>query len=117
MPTAGLGTRGGLDRGRIPPTYYQVGTPHSPRSKSAGRTMLQLQKVLVVSRVLQSSPVEGGLLPLYALSAPSVHIVPLSVHRPHYATLSLRYFVAALCAARSSRQRWVDFLLTRFDRR
>ena len=48
VPTAGLGTRGGLDRGRIPPTYYQVGTPRSPRSKSAGRTMLQLQKVLVV---------------------------------------------------------------------
>ena len=45
VPTAGLGTRGGLDRGRIPPTYYQVGTP---RSRSAGRTLLQLQKVLVV---------------------------------------------------------------------
>ena len=80
----------------MPPTHYQIGTPHSPRSKSAGRTMLQMQKVLVVSRVLQSSPVEGGLLPLYALSAPSIHIVPLSVHRPHYATLSLRYFVAAV---------------------
>ena len=43
-------TRGGLDRGRILPTQYQTDNPRSPRSKSAGRTLLQvLQKVLVVS--------------------------------------------------------------------
>ena len=48
MPTAGLATRGGLDRGRIPPTYYQTSNPRSLRSKLAGRTLLQvLQKVLV----------------------------------------------------------------------
>ena len=44
VPTAGLATRGGLDRYRISPTHYQIGTPHSPRSKSAGRTMLQAAK-------------------------------------------------------------------------
>ena len=49
VPTAGLATRGGLDRYRISPTHYQVDTSRSPRSKSAGRTLLQvLQKVLVV---------------------------------------------------------------------
>ena len=48
-PTAGLATRGGLDRGRIPPTHYQTGNPRSPCSKWAGRTLLQvLQKMLVV---------------------------------------------------------------------